>query len=161
MCCMSHQRQAQWNKQMWKSQTKQQMQLPRIHQDVAQLHSHSGWAADMCMCVCVRLSFSYNFTRLVVTATCLFRLSFSVCVCVCVASHASSSFHSTCQPRSAMQNGHQATNELPDCQCERLPCSRLAISDNNTHLFSWLLPHHALPRVTKVMHCRVLLLYHL
>lgn len=137
------------------------MQLPRMCQDVAQLHSHSR-----CVCVCmfVALSFSYNFTRLVVTATCLLRLSFSVsvCVCVCVASHASSSFHSTCQPHSAMQNGHQATNELPHCQCKRLPCTRLAISDNNTHLFSWLPPpKHALLRVTEVMHCRVLLLYHL
>lgn len=70
MCCMSHQRQAQCNKQMWKSQTKQQMQLPRIHQDVAQLHLH----------------FSYNFTRLLVTATCLFRLSF-FCVCVLPVMH--------------------------------------------------------------------------
>lgn len=123
---------------------------------------------QVCECVCVyvcgtvfQLQFHSTCCHCNMPASSLFFCE-CVCVCVCVASHASSSFHSTCQPLSAMQNGHQATNELPHCQCKRLPCTRLAISDNNTHLFSWLPPpKHALLRVTEVMHCRVLLLYHL
>lgn len=145
MCCMSHQRQAQ----SVTSKCENPKQNSRcscpgygcIYVDIASMsHSCTRTQAEQETCVCVRLSFSYNFTRVVVTATCLL-LALSLRVCVCVASHASSSFHSTCQTRSAMQNGHQGYHRVAS-QSERLPCSRLAISDNHFQLFPqfFLLP---------------------